>query len=348
MNLDTDLALASSGDAAAYGRVVDQCANTVCSIALAIVRDVAASEDIAQEVFLAAWTGLRKLRNPASFLPWLRQITRNQAHLWIREHRRELGDDDALAAAVDARPTPADALLAAEERRIIDGVLEELPEETREVLVLYYREGSSAKHVAGLLDISEDAVKQRLSRARAKVREELLQRFGGTLVRTAPTAAFATAVVAATTAIAPTAAAAGVIAVGKSAGSKLAAPLLSLAAIAGGLVGALGVFVGMKKFEPFLDEREERELKGFRNTLLATMFAASGLLWWSLEYARIWRIGAILLFFAVLAYLYLVKLPPILVRRVEYEQTTMRAALQTAMAMLGTVGMMLILLQKLR
>ncbi|HEX2060941.1 MAG TPA: sigma-70 family RNA polymerase sigma factor, partial [Thermoanaerobaculia bacterium] len=146
--LDTDVALAMRGDADAYRRVIEQSADTVCSIALAIVRNVSASEDVAQEVFLAVWTGLRKLRNPASFLPWLRQVTRNQAHLWLRNHRRETSDDAALAAAVDARPGPVDALLAEEERRLLAEVLDGLSEETREVVILYYREGSSAKHVA--------------------------------------------------------------------------------------------------------------------------------------------------------------------------------------------------------
>ena len=101
--LDLDVTLAMRGDADAYRHVIEQSAATVCSIALAIVRNVPASEDVAQEVFLAVWTGLRKLRNPASFLPWLRQVTRNQAHLWLRNHAREKSDDIALAAASSRR-----------------------------------------------------------------------------------------------------------------------------------------------------------------------------------------------------------------------------------------------------
>ena len=117
MLLETDVRLAMTGDRDAYARIVEQSANVVCAIALAIVRNVQASEDVAQEVFLAVWTSLGKLRNPASFLPWLRQMTRNQANLWIRNHARERTDDDALAAAVDARPTADDLLLRDEERR---------------------------------------------------------------------------------------------------------------------------------------------------------------------------------------------------------------------------------------
>src|SRR5512140_153539 len=160
--LDADVASAMAGDGEAFRRLVDLTSRTVCSIALAIVRDVPASADVAQNAYLAAWAGLGKLRNPASFLPWIRQVTRNQAHLWIRENRREVSEERALAAAVDEAPSQAESLLGAEERRLLAEVLDEMPEEAREVVTLYYREGSSARHVAGLLGISEAAVKQRL------------------------------------------------------------------------------------------------------------------------------------------------------------------------------------------
>lgn len=54
--LESDVLRAGNGDEAAFARLVERTANTVCSIALAIVRNVEASEDIAQEAFLAAWS----------------------------------------------------------------------------------------------------------------------------------------------------------------------------------------------------------------------------------------------------------------------------------------------------
>ena len=58
--LQTELPAATRGSQEAYGRIVHACQNTVTAIALAITRDVQASEDIAQEAFLKAcssWTG---------------------------------------------------------------------------------------------------------------------------------------------------------------------------------------------------------------------------------------------------------------------------------------------------
>ena len=78
-NLDAWVVAAARGDVDAFARLVSATSSLVSSIALAIVRDLDVSQDVAQDVFLVAWRDLRRLRNPASFLPWLRQMTRHRA-----------------------------------------------------------------------------------------------------------------------------------------------------------------------------------------------------------------------------------------------------------------------------
>ncbi|KOA95854.1 RNA polymerase sigma factor, partial [Xanthomonas arboricola] len=180
--LQRELPVAAAGCQQAYGRIVRACQNTVTAIALAITRDIAASEDIAQEAFLRAWQRLAQLHQPASFLPWLRQITRNLARDWLRanRHRALSGEaaDLAIAMAADPAPSPADQLLQVEEEIAAFDIISALPEESRETLLLFYREGQSSRQVASLLGLSDAAVRKRLSRARASVRGELLRRFG--------------------------------------------------------------------------------------------------------------------------------------------------------------------------
>jgi hypothetical protein len=116
--------------------------------------------------------------------------------------------------------------------------LKQVPENYREPLVLFYREGQSTERVAQALDLTEDAVRQRLSRGRTLLREQLLGLIEGALKRTSPGKAFTVGVLAAlpavgTTAKAATAAGTATMAslAGKSssvAGAWLIAPLSAI------------------------------------------------------------------------------------------------------------------------
>ena len=224
-----ELPAARGGCPRAYGRIVDASQNTVTAVALAITRDVPASEDIAQEAFLSAWQNLGSLHNPQSFLPWLRQIARNLArdHLRRQAHRPLDGANAELAIelAADPGPCPAQRVLDDERELVAMDLIADLPEESREVLLLFYREGQSSKQVAELLGLSDAAVRKRLSRARQSVHDDLLARFGEFARSSAPGAAFLLAVTAGLGIAKPAAAGglAGAGALGIGAVAKLAA-----------------------------------------------------------------------------------------------------------------------------
>lgn len=246
--LERELPAAASGCQHAYGRIVLACQNTVTAIALAITRDRQASEDIAQEAFVKGWQQLHQLRSATSFLPWLRQITRNLARDWLRAQRgRPLTGEAAEVAmgmAADPSPGAADRLQRVEEEIAAEDIISALPADSREVLLLYYREGQRSQQVADLLGLSDAAVRKRLSRARALVREGLLQRFGEFARSSAPSAAFATAVVSMVLVAAPgTASAAILLGTGVGVGgSKLG---LGGASVAGGTaMGSLTATLG--------------------------------------------------------------------------------------------------------
>jgi len=239
--LDRDLPSAAAGCQQAYGRIVCASQNTVTAIALAITRDVAASEDIAQEAFLRAWQQLAQLHNHASFLPWLRQITRNLARDWLRANRhRPLSGEAAelaIGMAADPDPTPAERLQRAEEEIAADELISALPEDSRETLLLYYREGQSSQQVAQLLGLSDAAVRKRLSRARACVREQMLARFGEFARSSAPGTAFAVTLASSLLIAAPTSASAAVVlgsGLGAAGGAGKLGSGLGLSALGGG------------------------------------------------------------------------------------------------------------------
>ncbi len=329
-SLDPLVAAAADGDRAAFATLVSETSGVVSSIALAIVRDIDVSRDVAQDVFLAAWRDLRKLRNPSSFLPWLRQITRNRAHHVLRTHvrsKRRLSMDDAdavLESVADPRPDASARLIAAEDRAALAEALAALPDETREVLTLYYREGRSTAQVAVLLDLDDAAVRKRLSRAREALRADLLQRASSAIEQTRLGGSFTAAVMTALPLAGNAAGSATAVAVANAIKTGLLAKaLLAVAGVfAGAAGGVAGVLFGSTKL--LRDARDEEERRGlYRFTavsiavviVFAVMFPVSR----TFTQSPIAPVVNFAVFIAALAVLQHVWLPRIIARRLAAE-----------------------------
>ena len=272
-----DVRLARDGDRSAWLRLVRSTKNLVSSIALSTVSDVSASEDISQEVFLQAWLGLQRLRSPDSFLPWLRQLTRNRSQSFLRDRYRDGVAPDALDL-VDPAPDPQAALLSREEQAHLVRALDGLPAEAREVLVLFYREGQSVAQVAGLLELSEEAVRKRLSRARGLLRDELAEEL---FTRSAPSESFCATVMAALPTTTGTSSGAGLlVSLMKGLASKAALAGLG-GAVLGGVLGVAGASRGFStELALALDEPERRLVRRLRAVSigLVVLFSSGALL----------------------------------------------------------------------
>ncbi|MCZ6506729.1 MAG: RNA polymerase sigma factor [Acidobacteria bacterium] len=267
--LESDVLAAREGDAPAFGRLVDETKGAVTAIALAIVGDYPTSQDIAQDVFLSAWRNLARLRSPSSFLPWLRQTTRNRARTWLRDQgRRRLAAtqvDELLPGVAAAGPDPSELLVEREERRLVGEALADLSDDAREAVILYYREGQSVAQVAYLLDLTQATVRQRLSRSRRRMRKAVAERLDRALSRTAPGAAFTAAVLTGLSVAAPPAASAAMGTAAKVAGTSF---IVKLATALGGIVvgasgGILGFLLGLRWEFRQADARERRQLRRF-------------------------------------------------------------------------------------
>jgi RNA polymerase sigma factor (sigma-70 family) len=330
-DMDALVLAAARGDAAAYGQLVDETSPLVSSIALAVVRDIEFSRDVAQEVFLSVWRDLRKLRNPASFLPWLRQVTRNRARVALRTKTRkaklgEIGLDDLLPLVTDPRPTAAEQMIANEQARAVAEALSSLPEETREVVTLFYREEQSVAQVASLLELSEVAVKKRLSRARETLRATLLEQAGTTMHCTKPGPDFTAMIVGALPITAPSGAALATIAAKVHSSGAWAAAAKLLLPFSGALLGAAGgaggALIGARNW--YRDAMDDRERRGIRlhtivSVAVAVLFAIAFQVLWNQTHSRTWAVIWFLAFLAVIAILQHIWLPRIVRRRMEAE-----------------------------
>jgi hypothetical protein len=222
--------------------------------------------------------------------------------------------------------------IAEEEGLVLAEAIEALPDDTREVLTLFYREGQSIRHVAEFLGLSEDAVKKRLERARATLKAEVIARFEDVARRTAPTAALTASVIAAITFAVPSTAAAAT-----AAGATLLKGSVGVAAGAifgtlfGTIGGVTGIFLGMRKpIATAIDEEERAALKRYRGRwVLGTLAFTTciGVLAWTSEHGLLGRyalaaitLAASITFMVGAGYASQKTLPGILARRHELER----------------------------
>src|SRR5437016_10743979 len=206
--------LSLAGDRDAFGRIVTRYQTLLCSLAYSATGSLSQSQDLAQETFVAAWKQLADLREPEKLRPWLCRISRNLTYDALlkqgREPTHKAESLEEIRESPAAIPMPSEHTISREEEAILWRLIERIPEGYREPLVLFYREHQSVETVAAALDLSEDAVKQRLSRGRKLLHSEVLAFLEGALKQTSPGKAFTMGAIAALPAFTISAKATGV------------------------------------------------------------------------------------------------------------------------------------------
>lgn len=250
---DTELVNQSlTGSREAFGRIVEQYQSLICSLAYSATGSLTQSEDLAQETFVIAWKQLRQLREPAKLRSWLCSIARSVISSTTRRQTREPAHGAETLDTIHETPAPepisSERTINREEEAILWRSLEQIPDLYREPLILFYREQQSIASVAVKLELSEDAVKQRLSRGRKLLTEEVTAFVEGTLARTNPGKAFTLGVLAALPLLATSAKAAaiGATAAKGSATAKAAAAVGLFGAFFAPVIGILAGVLGTK------------------------------------------------------------------------------------------------------
>lgn len=246
-NTDAELVTKSlAGNRTAFGHIVERYQTLICSLAYSATGSLTQSEDLSQETFVAAWKQLPELREPGKLRSWLCGIVRNLTRRTLRgqvhepAHAAEQLDSAQEAPALEAHPL--EQAISREEEAILWRSLERIPEIYREPLILFYREHESVERVAQVLELSEDAVRQRLSRGRKLLHEEIATFVEGALRQTAPGQAFSGAVLGALPLATGSAAMASV---GAGAKGTAAAKSGLLATLSAPLIPFLGVVAGV-------------------------------------------------------------------------------------------------------
>jgi len=177
-----------SKDKAVLSRLVETYSPRIYRLALKMLVNPQDAEDILQETFLKAFRHLGSFDGRSSVSTWLYRIATNEALMFLRKRHPDLvsidepveieqGEQEPVQI-VDWCCLPENELMSAEGRAYLERAVENLPHSLRVVFLLRDIEDLSTQEVAEVLNLSETAVKTRLSRARLRLREYLSVYYG--------------------------------------------------------------------------------------------------------------------------------------------------------------------------
>jgi len=173
---------AVAGDQVAFELLVIKYQRRIQRLIGRMVRDVDLVEDIAQETFIRAYRALHQFRGDAQFYTWLYRIAVNTAKKFLLELKRdssisessfklnEDGDETSWSRSESMSDETPETVLAAKEIAIVvNDVLNTLPEDLRQALVLREIDGLTYEDIAVVMNCPIGTVRSRIFRAREAI-----------------------------------------------------------------------------------------------------------------------------------------------------------------------------------
>jgi RNA polymerase sigma-70 factor, ECF subfamily len=170
--------LSQGGNEAAFEDLVRRHQQRVFALVNGILRRPDDVEDVAQQVFLKAYLGIKRFDQRAAFSTWLYKIAVNECWDYLRKkkvrplvYEADLSEEQVsrLDGIVSADRPPEGPNDRAEARELLERMLDTLPEQDRQLLLLKEVEGFSVQELAEILKLNVNTVKVRLFRARGRI-----------------------------------------------------------------------------------------------------------------------------------------------------------------------------------
>lgn len=175
------IAEAKRGDVTAFNQLVLTYQDLAFNVARRLVGNDDAASDVTQDAFWSAYRHLDQFKG-GSFRAWLLRIVTNASYdiLRARQHQARESLDQLMDETSFDAPDPGDLpeTLAVRQETIqaLEAAIQELPFEQRSVIVLCDVQGLSYEETAAALQINAGTLKSRLSRARRRLRDSVVQR----------------------------------------------------------------------------------------------------------------------------------------------------------------------------
>ncbi len=173
------VALARTGDRAAFGRLLEDHLTAARRVALAAVGQATDADEAVQEASVTAWTRLDALQDPAAFRGWFMRIVwrkaldrRRSLRTWFERFGVAVPDEHPIEFAA-AAPTPDAQLISRELAQAIAQVVKALPRKLRDPFLLAASGDHRYEDIAAMLGIPIGTVKWRVSESRRLIRLKL-------------------------------------------------------------------------------------------------------------------------------------------------------------------------------
>lgn len=171
------------GDESAITELYNQTYQTSYSIAVSIIKDENEAFDILQESYISAFKNLEKLQDKSKFNSWLNHIVSNKCKDYFRKKKPDFladntysSDEGEIEVELEDKNltfSPEDNMDYSETKRIIAEMLNNLPDDQRMVILMYYMQDMSIKEIAEILDVSENTVKSRMNYGKKKLKTQV-------------------------------------------------------------------------------------------------------------------------------------------------------------------------------
>jgi len=162
------LARCRAGERAAFDLLLERYRDRVLNLAFQLLHDAAAAEDVAQEVFVSAFTGIHRFRGEAALFTWLYRMTLNHCHR-RRQWNQSWANAEQKSIYMEMSASPESAAIC---HIAVENALNALTRPLRVVLILREMHGLDYEEMAGILGIPVGTVRSRLHKARMRFREE--------------------------------------------------------------------------------------------------------------------------------------------------------------------------------
>jgi RNA polymerase sigma-70 factor, ECF subfamily len=187
---DYSLEALRAGDRNEFARVVEDYSALIYRLAVKMLENPQDAEDVLQETFIKAYRHFKNFDGRSSVSTWIYRIATNEALMMLRKRKyisvsidepNGIGEQEPLQI-IDWCCLPETELMSTEAQAYLEEAVAKLPHSLRVVFLLRDIDGLSTKETSEALNLSESAVKTRLSRARFQLRELISEYFGEKII----------------------------------------------------------------------------------------------------------------------------------------------------------------------